>query len=94
MATSSWVAGASSKNPGSLEQHPASALLSNKITDMDNMNDDAVGELSSRLKNVVHFYMMDIKDVDNATYNLSGDPDCFTRWDYSRYVHTHHACIL
>ena len=82
VATSSWVASASAKNP-SLEQHPAEAL-SSKINNMVNMNDDD-GEISSRLKNVVHFYMMDIKEVDNATFNLSGDPGCLTRWDYSRY---------
>ena len=80
MATSSWVASASAKNP-SLEQHPAEALSNNNMV---NMNDD--GEISSRLKNVVHFYMMDIQKVDNTTYNLTGDPSCFTRWDYSRYV--------
>ena len=80
MAASSWVASTSAKNP-SLEQHPASAL-SNKINDMVNINDDD----DSRLKNVVHFYMMDIQKVDNTTYNLTGDPSCFTRWDYSRYV--------
>ena len=75
VATSSWVAGASAKNP-------VAAALPNKI---ENMNDDE-GEIGSSLKNVVHFYMMDIKEVDNATFNLSGDPGCFTRWDYSRYI--------
>ena len=75
MATSSWVAGASAKNP-------VAAALPNNI---ENMNDVDEGEIGSSLKNVVHFYMMDIKEVDNATFNLSGDPGCFTRWDYSRY---------
>ena len=72
MATSSWVAGASAKNP----------VAANKI---ENMNEVDEGEIGSSLKNVVHFYMMDIKEVDNATFNLSGDPGCLTRWDYSRY---------
>ena len=72
VATSSWVAGASAKNP----------VAANKI---ENMNEVGEGEIGSSLKNVVHFYMMDIKEVDNATFNLSGDPGCFTRWDYSRY---------